>query len=87
MESSAESSDGDGDDSDEASSSDSDSSFSDLETYALPTVFKKRSDHSSNDEYARYVRDNIQVGMMVRCCRTYEEVHEGDIGRVIKVRC
>lgn len=24
--------------------------------------------------------------MMVRCCRTYEEVHEGDIGRVIKVR-
>lgn len=24
--------------------------------------------------------------MMVRCCRTYEEVHEGDVGRVIKVR-
>ena len=23
---------------------------------------------------------------MVRCCRTYEEVHEGDVGRVIKVR-
>lgn len=23
--------------------------------------------------------------MMVRCCRTYEEVSEGDIGRVIKV--
>ena len=22
---------------------------------------------------------------MVRCCRTYEEVHEGDVGRVIKV--
>ena len=48
-------------------------------------MFKKRSDHSSNDEYAKYVRDNIQVGMMVRCCRPYEEVHEGDIGRVIKV--
>ena len=32
-----------------------------------------------------YVRDNIQVGMTVRCCRTYEEVHEGDCGKVIKV--
>ena len=51
----------------------------------MPTEFKRRSDLSSNDDYARYVRDNIQVGMMVRCCRTYEEVHEGDIGRVIKV--
>ena len=49
-----------------------------------PTEFKKRSDFSNNDEYARYVRDHIQVGMMARCCRTYEEVHEGDIGRVIK---
>lgn len=40
----------------------------------------------NNDDYAVYVRDNIQVGMMVRCCRTYEEVYEGDIGKVIKVR-
>ena len=39
----------------------------------------------NNDDYAVYVRDNIQVGMMVRCCRTYEEVYEGDIGKVIKV--
>ena len=89
LESSADSSDVDDDDSGTLSSSDSDSSLSDLsdngEVYTLPTQFKKRSDHSSNDEYARYVRDNIQVGMMVRCCRTYEEVHEGDIGRVIKV--
>ena len=22
--------------------------------------------------------------MTVRCCRTYEEVHEGDVGKVIK---
>ena len=48
-------------------------------------VFKKRSDFVSDDEYAMYVRDNIQLGMTVRCCRTYEEVHEGDVGRVIKV--
>ena len=52
----------------------------------MPSDFKRRSDFSSTDDYARFVRDNVQVGMMVRCCRTYEEVHEGDIGRVIKVR-
>ena len=23
--------------------------------------------------------------MSIRCCRTYEEVHEGDIGKVVKV--
>ena len=23
--------------------------------------------------------------MTVKCCRTYEEVHDGDIGKVIKV--
>ncbi len=47
--------------------------------------FKKRTDFLSNDEYANFVRDHIQVGMMVRCCRTYEEVHDGDVGKVIKV--
>ena len=51
----------------------------------LPEVFKKRNDFSCNDEYAIYVKDNIQTGMMVKCCRTYEEVHEGDVGRVIKL--
>lgn len=89
LSSSDDSSDGDDDDddddSDALSTSDTDGSSSEGETFALPTEFKRRSDLSSNDEYARYVRDNIQVGMMVRCCRTYEEVHEGDVGRVIKV--
>lgn len=23
--------------------------------------------------------------MTVRCCRTYEEVHEGDVGRIVKL--
>jgi len=38
-----------------------------------------------------YLRGNLielgvlQVGMMVRCCRTYEEVYEGDMGKVIKL--
>ncbi|KAG2456459.1 HERC2 ligase, partial [Polypterus senegalus] len=48
-------------------------------------TYKKRSDFQSNDDYAVYVRENIQVGMMVRCCRTYEEVYEGDVGKVIKL--
>ena len=47
--------------------------------------YKKRSDFVTNDQYAMYVRDNIQVGMSVRCGRTYEDVQEGDIGKVIKV--
>ncbi len=47
--------------------------------------FKSREDFSSGDEYARYVRDSISMGMMVRCCEGYEEVRLGDIGRVMKV--
>lgn len=45
----------------------------------------QRSDFLSNDEYAMYVRDNVEVGMLVRCCKSYEEVHIGDIGKVIKI--
>ncbi len=48
-------------------------------------VYKKRQDFLSNDDYAMYVRDEIAVGMLVRCCRTYEEVYEGDVGKVVKV--
>ncbi|XP_076870833.1 LOW QUALITY PROTEIN: E3 ubiquitin-protein ligase HERC2 [Brachyhypopomus gauderio] len=48
-------------------------------------TFKKRTDFQSNDDYAVYVRENVQVGMMVKCCRTYEEVYEGDVGKVIKL--
>ena len=50
-----------------------------------PESFKRRGDFASNDEYAAYVRDAIQTGMTVRCCRTYEEVHEGDVGKVVKL--
>lgn len=28
---------------------------------------------------------SVQVGMMVKCCRTYEEVYDGDVGKVIKL--
>lgn len=32
-----------------------------------------------------YVRDNVEIGMLVRCCKSYEEIHVGDIGKVIKI--
>ena len=47
--------------------------------------YKQRGDFSSPDDYSRYVRDNISVGIMVRCCEGYEEVRLGDVGRIMKV--
>ena len=48
--------------------------------------FKVRDDFPNNlDDYSRYVRDNLAVGMMVKCCEAYEEVRLGDVGRVMKV--
>ena len=47
--------------------------------------FLSRSDFESADDYARYIQTNVQVGMKVRCIADFEEVKEGDIGRVIKV--
>lgn len=32
-----------------------------------------------------YVRGLVVPGMLVKCCRDFEEVHRGDIGHVIKV--
>ncbi|XP_073987726.1 E3 ubiquitin-protein ligase HERC2 isoform X1 [Rhodnius prolixus] len=49
------------------------------------TQYNKRCDFLSNDEYAMYVRDNVTPGMLVRCCKAYEEVNESDVGRVVKV--
>ncbi|XP_044262446.1 E3 ubiquitin-protein ligase HERC2 isoform X2 [Tribolium madens] len=48
-------------------------------------TYLRRSQFLSNDEYAMYVRDNVEVGMLVRCCKSYEEVQLGDIGKVVKV--
>ncbi|CAG5129601.1 unnamed protein product, partial [Candidula unifasciata] len=58
-----------------------------LEPVLVPygSEFKKRNDFVNTDDYAMYVRQKIQIGMMVRCCRTYEEVHQGDIGKVTKL--
>jgi len=42
---------------------------------------------TSNLVYVRDERDNAdwQVGMMVYCCQTYEEVKEGDYGCVVRL--
>ncbi|XP_077559435.1 E3 ubiquitin-protein ligase HERC2 isoform X3 [Haemaphysalis longicornis] len=53
---------------------------------AIPsTGYLCRGDFTNNDDYAVYVRNRISPGMWVHCCRTYEEVHEGDVGRVVEV--
>jgi E3 ubiquitin-protein ligase HERC2 len=50
-----------------------------------PEVFKKRSDFKNSDEYALYVQDHIAIGMTVRCILEYDDVLEGDIGKVVKI--
>ena len=47
--------------------------------------YRRRVEFSSSDEYAVYVRENVSVGMRVRCCQAYEEVCEADTGTVTKV--
>ena len=47
--------------------------------------YKTVNDFATSDDYARYVRDNLRVGMLVKCKKEYEEVKSGDIGRVTKV--
>lgn len=59
--------------------------FQGLENLESYVTYMQRPDFLSNDEYAMYVRDNVEVGMLVRCCKNYEEVYVGDIGRVIKI--
>ncbi|XP_054929802.1 E3 ubiquitin-protein ligase HERC2 isoform X6 [Dermacentor andersoni] len=49
------------------------------------TGYLCRADFTNNDDYAVYVRNHISLGMLVQCCRTYEEVHEGDVGRVVEL--
>ncbi|KAJ8985747.1 hypothetical protein NQ317_014400 [Molorchus minor] len=55
------------------------------ENNSKPQAYYRRSQFLSNDEYAMYVRDNVEVGMLVRCCKSYEEVQLGDIGKIIKI--
>ncbi|XP_034934449.1 E3 ubiquitin-protein ligase HERC2 [Chelonus insularis] len=68
----------------EESSSEELDDLSSIHDVLTPT-YMKRSDFLSFDEYAIYVRDNIAPGMLVRCCKSYEKVEFGDIGRVVKI--
>lgn len=43
-------------------------------------LYKTREDFSSNEDYGRYVKANLRVGMYVRAIADYESVSEGDIG-------
>lgn len=72
--------------SDDSSSEDAedDPSLQETGSSSQPT-YMKRSDFLSVDEYAIYVRDNVKAGMLVRCCKTYEEVEYGDVGQVVKI--
>lgn len=60
------------------------SASNDLVSCSQPS-FMKRTDFLSVDEYAIYVRDNVTSGMLVRCCKTYEQVEYGDVGQVVKI--
>lgn len=79
-------------DSDSISEEDDDEDFEDIDAsghdtcvVSQETVFKKVGDFGSNDEYARYVQEHISIGMTVRCCLTFDDLYEGDIGKVVKL--
>ena len=52
---------------------------------ATEATYQARDSFTSDDAYAKYVRDHVKKGMEVICYKEYEEVKAGDIGRVIKV--
>ena len=55
-----------------------------LELHSLST-YLSQTDFASTDDYAAYVRDHIAIGMYVRCCRSYDDLNEGDIGPVVQL--
>ena len=48
--------------------------------------FKTRTSFINVDDYARYVRDSVAVGMMVRCCEASNIVQKDDVGEITTVR-
>lgn len=49
------------------------------------TKYARRDDFKNADQYANYVRSHISPGMIVRCCRDFEEIRIGDVGIVLKI--
>ncbi len=47
--------------------------------------YLRQSDFASSDDYAAYIRDHIAIGMHVRCCRSYDDLGEGDVGHVVQL--
>ena len=47
--------------------------------------YKIRDNFTSDDQYARYVRDNIRVDMSIRCRQQCDQIEVGDLGTVAKV--
>lgn len=61
-----------------------------VEAISLNDVLSERKfatcdEFETIDQYATYVRNNVEVGMIVRCCEDFEEIRKGDIGTVDKV--
>lgn len=42
-------------------------------------------DFKNHDQYALYVRGHVKKGMLVKCCKDFEEITCGDIGTVLQV--
>lgn len=58
---------------------------SSLSQHEKQAKYAKRDDFKNADQYAIYVRGHIVPGMIVRCCRDFEEIHAGDVGIVLKI--
>lgn len=72
---------------------DTDSVASDMESSSTTNHdgvivrYQTRDEFKSADQYAMYIRGVIRTGMIVRCCRDFEEIREGEIGTVLKTEC
>lgn len=50
-----------------------------------PSPYQRSGDFETADQYAMYVRGLVCAGMLVKCCRDFEEIRRGDIGHVLRV--
>ena len=48
-------------------------------------MFKTRPQFRRHDDYARYVKEHIVAGMIVRCNEHYGDIMRGDVGKVLRV--
>ncbi|CAG7818352.1 unnamed protein product [Allacma fusca] len=55
------------------------------DSYLQQESFKKVSDFDSHDKYSLYVQEHITIGMTVKCCASFDDVFDGDIGKVVKL--